>query len=311
MANGEPPNANVHPMKALFLIPKAPAPRLEGSKYGRDFREFISACLVKDPDRRPTAKELLQHRFIRGAGRVEILQELVQRREKWDGCRGREAHQKYYEETLSSSASLRDDKDSWVFDTVKASNQTHKTIIQKPKWPSKVNEAASDVKDKTFQSFTLQDPFPSTETNSASTIRRATNKRRESSDIAPSNTKRKLSGAKQPLGPSTSFGNTGSALRQFSRIPDKSLEGSSIVSMHINDENQESPNQEATKKLLVERTKCAEIIGQTFHEMRSQTGDQRKQEVISNIEQAWDTFSQSDSEAERQFLQVMLKKISL
>ncbi|KAI4163668.1 MAG: hypothetical protein LQ342_002702 [Letrouitia transgressa] len=311
MVNGEPPNANVHPMKALFLIPKAPAPRLEGSKYSREFRDFISACLVKDPDRRPTAKELLQHRFIRGAGRVEILQELVQRRDKWDDCRGRETHHKYYEETLRSSASLQDDKDSWVFDTVKASTQTPKTIVQKPKLSSEVNEAAPDVKDKAFQSFILHDSFSSTETNSASTVRRATNKRREPSDIAPSNTKKKLSGAKQPLGPSTNFGNTGSAIRQFSRVPDKSLEGSSTVSTHINDENQESPNQEATKKILVERTKCAEIIGQTFHEMRSQTSDQQKHEVISNIAQAWNTFSQSDPEAERQFLQVMLKIISL
>ncbi|KAL9610054.1 MAG: hypothetical protein Q9167_005215 [Letrouitia subvulpina] len=312
MANGEPPNANVHPMKALFLIPKAPAPRLESSKYSRDFREFISACLVKDPDRRPTAKELLQHRFIRGAGRVEILQELVQRREKWDGWRGRETHHKYYEETLRSSDCLHDDKDSWVFDTVKASTEIPKTIVQKPNWSAEVvNEAAPDVKDRESQSFTLQDSFPSTNINSASTVRRATNKRREPSDIAPSNTKKKISGAKQPLGPSTSFGNTGSALRQFSRIPDKSLEGSSEVSTHIHDENQGLPNQEATKENSVERMKCAEIIGQTFHEMRSRTSDQQKHEVISNLAQAWDTFSQSDPEAERQFLQIILRKISL
>ena len=71
MINGEPPNASTHPMKVLFLIPKAPAPRLEGSSYSKDFKDFIAACLVKDPDRRPTAKELLQHRFVKTARRVD------------------------------------------------------------------------------------------------------------------------------------------------------------------------------------------------------------------------------------------------
>lgn len=100
LVNGEPPNASTHPMKVLFLIPKAPAPRLEGNQYSRDFRDFAASCLVKDPERRPTAKELLSHRFIRGAGKVEALQELIERRQQWDGSRGSPTHPKFYEETM-------------------------------------------------------------------------------------------------------------------------------------------------------------------------------------------------------------------
>jgi serine/threonine-protein kinase 24/25/MST4 len=100
MINGEPPNASVHPMKVLFLIPKAPAPRLEGNQYSKDFKDFVSQCLVKDCDRRPSAKELLRHRFIRSAGKVEALQELVERKQEWDGGRTRPSHPKFYEETL-------------------------------------------------------------------------------------------------------------------------------------------------------------------------------------------------------------------
>src|SRR6201747_1253288 len=40
-ALGEPPNASIHPMKVLFHIPKAPAPRLEGSQYSKDFKDFV------------------------------------------------------------------------------------------------------------------------------------------------------------------------------------------------------------------------------------------------------------------------------
>lgn len=48
MAKGEPPLAENHPMKVLFLIPKVDAPRLEGP-YSNDFTSFIEACLQKDP----------------------------------------------------------------------------------------------------------------------------------------------------------------------------------------------------------------------------------------------------------------------
>lgn len=101
MAHGEPPKANIHPMKVLFQIPKDPAPTLEGDGWSREFRDFTERCLLKDPARRASAKDLLRHRFIRNAGRVEALQELIERRREWDSGRGdRPAHPKYYEETL-------------------------------------------------------------------------------------------------------------------------------------------------------------------------------------------------------------------
>jgi serine/threonine-protein kinase 24/25/MST4 len=100
LIHGEPPNAATHPMKVLFLIPKAPAPRLEGSNYSKDFKDFVAQCLVKDCDRRPSAKELLKHKFIRSAGKVEALQELIERKQEYDGARSRPSHPKFYQETL-------------------------------------------------------------------------------------------------------------------------------------------------------------------------------------------------------------------
>ncbi|GMK54182.1 hypothetical protein CspeluHIS016_0107680 [Cutaneotrichosporon spelunceum] len=78
MAKGEPPMADFHPMKALFMIPKLDAPRLEGS-YCKDFRSFIEMCLQKEPKNRATAKRLLQHPFIHHAGSTSDLETLVKR----------------------------------------------------------------------------------------------------------------------------------------------------------------------------------------------------------------------------------------
>lgn len=61
MAEGRPPNSEVHPMRAIFLIPSKPPPSFaEPQKWGADIRSFLALCLNKDPVARPTASQLLE-----------------------------------------------------------------------------------------------------------------------------------------------------------------------------------------------------------------------------------------------------------
>ncbi|KAH6619407.1 kinase-like domain-containing protein [Chaetomium sp. MPI-SDFR-AT-0129] len=82
LANGEPPYADIHPMKVLFLIPKNAPPRLEGN-FTKPFKEFIELCLQRDPKERPSAKEMLKHPFVRRAKKTSYLTELIERYSRW------------------------------------------------------------------------------------------------------------------------------------------------------------------------------------------------------------------------------------
>ncbi|KAF8505850.1 Pkinase-domain-containing protein [Russula emetica] len=112
MAKGEPPLAEYHPMRVLFLIPKAKPPVLEGSLLG--------GCLTKEPAQRPTAKELLQHRFIRGARKTSYLTELIERYQ--DYCARTPARGQTLPTTRNSIASWDKGtlKSEWNFDTIRS-----------------------------------------------------------------------------------------------------------------------------------------------------------------------------------------------
>lgn len=52
-------------MRAIFLIPTKPAPKLTNeSMYSKEFIDFIEKCLDKNVETRPSAKTLLDHPFI-------------------------------------------------------------------------------------------------------------------------------------------------------------------------------------------------------------------------------------------------------
>lgn len=90
-------------MRVLFLIPKNNPPQLTGN-YTKQFKEFVEACLNKDPENRPTAKELLKFQFIRKAKKNSYLIDLIDRYKKWKSQRSEES------ETESENSDSEDSK---------------------------------------------------------------------------------------------------------------------------------------------------------------------------------------------------------
>lgn len=258
MALGEPPRSDVHPMKVLFLIPKEKPPRLEGGKWTKEFKDFVSLCLNKDPDRRPSARALLKHPFIRRAGKTDILRELVEKAKAFEKRSAeRESDTRYYEETLREMSSAGED-DEWVFDTIKPSSTVRMPISAKhtvkrrrlERIPSEdgsdVEGAMSAMEGMSLGAAPLGDitnSATSTPTKEFSTIRtpkpRLSSQRKVSAITARKvsvssptarRVSRKVSGntptarrisaqqPKQPLGLDMSFGNGTSTVRQFKRV---------------------------------------------------------------------------------------------
>uniref|UniRef100_A0A8K9VD62 Protein kinase domain-containing protein n=1 Tax=Oncorhynchus mykiss TaxID=8022 RepID=A0A8K9VD62_ONCMY len=118
LAKGEPPHSELHPMKVLFLIPKNTPPTLEGN-YSKPLKEFVEACLNKEPSFRPTAKELLKHKLIvRHAKKTSYLTELVDRYRRWKAEQTRQqssSDESDSEQDGQASGGNNFGSDDWIF----------------------------------------------------------------------------------------------------------------------------------------------------------------------------------------------------
>ncbi|KAK7040152.1 hypothetical protein VNI00_009958 [Paramarasmius palmivorus] len=95
LAKGEPPYAELHPMK-----------------------DFVSYCLQRDPRERPSARELLRHKFVRMAKKTSYLTELIERHERWK-AEGGERYEEEERDAAPDNTGGSDPEDLWDFGTVR------------------------------------------------------------------------------------------------------------------------------------------------------------------------------------------------
>ncbi|KAK3308081.1 kinase-like domain-containing protein [Chaetomium strumarium] len=318
LALGEPPHASLHPMKVLFHIPKNPPPRLEG-KFSKEFKDFVSQCLVKDADFRPTAKELLKHRFIRSAGKVEALQELIQRKRMADARADHLKHPVYYQETLHT-ISPKDEADEWVFETVKSRVPRRGTVrSRKPSSVYAVEDAMHklDLKDAPLQPNTPGTARKTTvrwQPSSASRrISRQNSVRRRESNGSP----RQSLAPKRPLQPDMSFGNSGSTMRLFRRVPSDSSNPGALGSPppEFDNENHPPPAYHApaepnSKEAMLGRRLYSKALEPCLDELHAQTAASTKREALAKLSDAFAFLDAVDPEGAYHLLRNLVSTIS-
>ena len=79
MAEGDPPNHNLRPFQIVkMIINKPPKGLTDPSKWSKEFNDFVSQCLIYDPEKRPSAIDLLSHPFIKKFSKgATLISELV------------------------------------------------------------------------------------------------------------------------------------------------------------------------------------------------------------------------------------------
>ncbi|KAK5088326.1 hypothetical protein LTR05_002543 [Lithohypha guttulata] len=326
LANGQPPHANIHPMKVLFQIPKQPAPKLEGAQWSKDFRDFVALCLTKDPDHRPTARQMLKHRFVRHAGRVEGLQELIQKKQEWESSRGGERNLKYYAETLKQlRVPQAEQADEWLFDTVRAApvRQPSASYTQRRRKSQRTSAEMSLCSEAT----TMMEDMSIDQTPT----RRSSQQFPANSSVRRSSTKKRISSTQQqrpPLGINMSFGNSPSTIRQFRRVsptvnaenedplqswsmkslpPDEdvytstpmSIDQDSAVSTSSNlsrFSSQASTINSESKEASLGKALYSQVVGLSCQDVLNETGDQARREAVSRVAEAFSDLEAADPE---------------
>jgi len=118
MAEGQPPLCEMHPMRALFLIPRNVPPRLK-SKWSKKFHNFVETCLIKDYLHRPNCEQLLKHSFIKEIQEKQIklqLKEYLDKIRKIRRSSHCHSHSHHPDIQLNSQPSDDDDDDDQQHD---------------------------------------------------------------------------------------------------------------------------------------------------------------------------------------------------
>ncbi|KAJ5180513.1 hypothetical protein N7492_003723 [Penicillium capsulatum] len=212
LACGDPPYADIHPMKVLFLIPKNPPPTLHG-EFSKSFKQFVELCLRRDPKERPSAKELLEHPFVKRAKRTTYLTELIERAERWQAThRGHSEDGDEFEE-LDHDEQFQEQpeehEDLWDFGTVRPAG---KGLSSAPVL-SPLNESATNSRVQEAEEWDLQDDNPRLAQPSTSTPRQSSLSDPDQ-NISPSKTTHTPSGPLSPVKQTASPHLFGSPLRK-------------------------------------------------------------------------------------------------
>lgn len=148
IAEGDPPLCDLHPMRALFQIPRNPAPRLvHPSNFSPQLNDFISECLVKDFELRPFSKELLDHPLMKMVDETKARRDLkleIERQRKNGRGAGRRADATTKYGKLKTDPKQKPDK---IDDLAGLEVLTEETIVEQLRKRYESNQIYTNIGD--------------------------------------------------------------------------------------------------------------------------------------------------------------------
>jgi len=120
MATGKPPNHRLGPGEVVIAIVEKAPPTVHGD-FSKTMKNFIAQCLIKDPNNRPSVKELMKHEFIKTAKKTIYLKELVEQYIIWKQTDGalhhsdEESFDSYEPHDLFQKGKSKPSNDKWDF----------------------------------------------------------------------------------------------------------------------------------------------------------------------------------------------------
>eukprot|EP00871_Galdieria_phlegrea_P000954 jgi/Galph1/185/GphlegSOOS_G4976.1 len=140
LAQGRAPYSEYPPMKILLLTLQGPAPSLKGSarqRFSKTFHDLVSQCLQKDPNQRPTASQLLEHRFFKSVKKPGNLADIIAKSPPLGRRSGNQrimVQQILTQPKETSSSSASSPSYGWNFDLKKESDSSEQDKKDYHEW---------------------------------------------------------------------------------------------------------------------------------------------------------------------------------
>jgi serine/threonine-protein kinase 24/25/MST4 len=252
---------------------------------------------------------------------VEALQELIERKQMWDANQNRKKHPVFYQETLHT-ISPKDENDEWVFDTVKSVAVLPRKRTARLRTPSAVFPVEDTLRQLDVKDGPLQPSTPGTVRKS--TVRRQPSYVQQQQQQQQDSVRRVSMGPlkpaiapKRPLQPDMSFGNSGSTMRLFRRVPSDSSTSGQLGTEPEVTTNENCPPlvmaplvEPTNKEALVGRRLYNKAIEPTMAELHAQTAASHKREALANLSNAFAMLDSVDPEGAYHLLQNLVSAVS-
>ncbi|XP_073076575.1 serine/threonine-protein kinase TAO1-like [Manis javanica] len=135
IAEREPPLFALNAKHALYLITRNDPPTLQSNEWSSSFRNFVESCVQKNPEDRPTSKELLKHPFLLRERPTAVVTDLLQRAKEekkrvLDNLRNRKTKEVLSQEAHQGpAAEAQEDQDHGVEQTGAVHNiESHQSV---------------------------------------------------------------------------------------------------------------------------------------------------------------------------------------